>query len=84
MGAYNAVDDLIYIVQGFELPKGPESSLVRILEDAKRLIAKDKITAAVDKLNAFITRVEAERGKTLTNEQADTLIAEASRILATL
>jgi hypothetical protein len=80
----DAVDELILVIQGYELPQGTASSLVKILGDAKRLIAKDKITAAKDKLNAFITRVEAERGKTLTGEQADAFISAANRILATL
>lgn len=42
------------------------------------------INAATDKLTTFIKKVEKERGKSMTNEQADALISAANRILATL
>ena len=39
---------------------------------------------ASNKLNAFIHQVSAQRGKKLTEEEADLLIAEASRIIAAI
>ncbi len=40
--------------------------------------------AAIDILVAFINAVEAKRGRLLTDEQADTLIAEADAIILAL
>ena len=37
--------------------------------------------AAIGKLQAFINKVEAQRGNRLTDEQADTLVAAASDII---
>lgn len=37
--------------------------------------------AAANKLEAFINQVEAQRGKKITDEQADELIADAQRII---
>ena len=40
--------------------------------------------AAINSLNAFINAVEAQRGKKLTDAQADSLIQQAQLILASL
>jgi len=42
---------------------------------------KGQENAAINKLNAFINQIEAQRGKKITDEEADTLIAEAQRII---
>ena len=78
------VQELIQAVLGLNLPKGTETSLVRILEDAQHLIDKGNAKAAAAKLNACIKKIEKESGKTMTEEQADGLIAAARRIMAFL
>jgi hypothetical protein len=40
--------------------------------------------AAVNKLNAFINHVEAQRGKKITEDQADDLISKANNVIDVL
>ena len=42
---------------------------------------KGQENAAINKLNAFINQVEAQRGKKITDGQADELIAKAQGII---
>jgi len=85
--AGQAIQSLASIVQSFNLQQGIANSL-----DAKIQNALDAMTAAnagdrsdaANKLTAFINSVEAQRGKELTNAQADTLEALARRILAVI
>ncbi|MGH9557374.1 MAG: PKD domain-containing protein [Terriglobales bacterium] len=82
-----AIQSLTSIVQSFDLRQGITTSL-----DAKIQNALDAMSAAnagarsdaANKLMAFINSVEAQRGKQLTNAQADTLEALARRILAVI
>ena len=79
-----ATADLITLVESFELHQGTENALTSKLENAIDALEKGNEDSASGKLNAFINQVEAQRGKKLTNEQADTLIALAQVILAGL
>lgn len=54
------------------------------LDAALKSLAKGNSNAAANQLNAFINMVEAQRGKTLSAEQADALIASARGIIAYL
>lgn len=82
-----AIQSLASIVQSFNLQQGITNSL-----DSKIQNALDAMTAAnagarsdaANKLSAFINSVEAQRGKQLTNAQADALEALARRILAVI
>lgn len=82
--AADAIDDLIDIIIGMGLHHGTENSLISKLESAKKSLEKGKPHVAVNKLNAFINKVEAQRGKKLTEEQADLLVAYANRIISVL
>jgi N-acetylneuraminic acid mutarotase len=73
--------DLIRLILDLGLPQGAVTPLVNLVEAARLLIDKGNITAATDKLNTFIKKIEKSRGKELTDEQADALIAAAQRIL---
>ena len=64
-----------------ELPSGTENSLTSKLENAIDSLDNDKDTAGVNQLEAFINQVEAQRGKKLTEEEADALIAAAQWII---
>ena len=83
-GAIQALSDL---VQSFNFQQGISNSL-----DVKLQSASDALEAAnagdrqdaANKLQAFIEAVEAQRGKEITNAQADQLIALTRRILAVL
>jgi parallel beta-helix repeat protein len=73
--------ELIETIETWELPKGTENSLKAKLKTAIHLLDMGKEDGAVRKLTAFTNRVEMLREKTLTNEQADYLVAEAQRII---
>lgn len=81
------LDDLIDLVESFNFQQGISNAL-----DAKLENVQDPLEAsnaglrqdAVNKLEAFINSVEAQRGKEITDEQADELIAITDEILASL
>ena len=76
-----ATQDLISDVEGFNLPSGLKNSLVSKLESVIKSLDKGRENAAINELNAFINQVEAQRGKKITDEEADTLIAIAQWII---
>jgi parallel beta-helix repeat protein len=81
------IDDLITTVESYNLQQGINNSL-----DAKLEAAQHALTAAnagqrndaVNKLEAFINEVEAQRGEKLTDEQADELVTHANNIITSL
>jgi parallel beta-helix repeat protein len=82
-----AILDLIITVADMNLHQGIENSLdaklnaaLNALDDANQ----NNDVAAINSLYAFINAVEAQRGKKLTDAQADTLVTEASNIIAML
>jgi parallel beta-helix repeat protein len=76
-----ATQELIETIETWNLHKGTENSLKAKLKVAIHMLDMGKEDGAIRKLTAFINRVEMLREKTLTNEQADYLIAEAQRII---
>jgi hypothetical protein len=82
-----AIDTLSELVTSYNLKQGIANSL-----DAKLQNALDALSAAnagqrqdvANKLEAFINAVEAQRGKELTNAQADALVSLARRIMTVL
>ena len=83
----DAVNHLIATVESMNLQQGIENSL-----DVKLEAARDALFAAnagnrndaINKLEAFVNAVEAQRGKQLTDEQADELVSLANDIISTL
>lgn len=73
--------ELIETIETWNLPGGTENSLVSKLEEVILLLSKGNDNGAVHKLMDFISQVEAQRDKSLTDEQADYLIAEAQGII---
>ena len=79
-----AIERLIADVEGMNLQQGIDNSLDAKLAsalDALDALNADQRNDAVNKLTAFMNEVEAQRGKKLTNEQADYLAGEAQRII---
>jgi parallel beta-helix repeat protein len=76
-----AIGDLIITIESFELTKGVQQSLTAPLKKAIDALENYHEQGAIGKLNGFIHHVEAQNGKKLTKEQADTLIAAAQRII---
>ncbi|MBC8468950.1 MAG: hypothetical protein H8D56_05715 [Planctomycetes bacterium] len=76
--------ELIFTVAEMNLHQGIENSLDAKLDAAFNALDdmnENNDVAAINSLNAFINAVEAQRGKKITNEQADTLIAAAQAII---
>jgi hypothetical protein len=69
------------LVESMNLPVGIENSLVSKLEGALTSLEKGNAKAAINKLNAFINEVEAQRGKKITELEADQLINGANWII---
>lgn len=75
------IRELIEVIETWNLPKGTEDSLTSKLDGANCLLKKGNENGAIQKLIDFIDQVEGLRGKKLTDEQADYLVAEAQRIV---
>jgi hypothetical protein len=74
------LDDLITVLQA--APLGPGNSYLAKLQAIADSIGSGKSDAVCNKLNAFENEVEAQIGKTLTQTEADALLAEAAGIKA--
>jgi hypothetical protein len=74
------VSELVDIVQTMNLQQGISNSLDTKLQnvlDSLTALNADQRNDAINKLEAFINSVEAQRVIKLTNEQADEMIAQA-------
>jgi hypothetical protein len=80
MTASEQINSLISLVDSYHLTK-LGTSLEDKLGTAERLLSAGKETQAKDNLHSFIGQIEAQRGKALTEAQADTLTRVAQRIL---
>ncbi len=79
--------DLVLKVASFNLQQGIENSLDAKLSaawDALNDINENNDASAVNKLEAFINEVEAQRDKKIEGWQADALIAAAQKIISIL
>jgi len=79
--------DLVLKVASFNLQQGIENSLDAKLSaawDALNDINENNDASAVNKLEAFINEVEAQRDKKIEGWQADALIAGAQKIISIL
>ena len=75
------IPELIESVEGLELPRGLENSLVKKLENAQRNLDKgDDLDEACEKLGSFIDEVAAQSGKKIDPADAEALIADAEAI----
>lgn len=85
--AGDVIEDLIQDVLNLNLQQGISNALDGKLDAALQLLDDvngNNDAAALNTLYAFIASVEAQRGKKLTDEQADELIAQANLIIAFL
>jgi hypothetical protein len=76
-----ATEALIATTQGLALPQGLAHSLLATLEAAAQAFAQGTTTAGTHQLQAYMTAVQAQRGKQLAAPQADALIGQAQVIL---
>jgi len=80
-GADDSIFELLEDIQSMELPSGLEDSLETKLSDTLDLISDEEYNAASNQLQAFINQIEAQRGKKLSEEQADQLIESTEVII---
>ncbi|MEM2124204.1 MAG: putative Ig domain-containing protein [Methanolinea sp.] len=80
----DAIRDLEETVSTLTLDHGTARSLTAKLDAALDSLAHGNAVAAKNQVNAFINHVEAQRGKKLSDAQADLLILQARAILAML
>lgn len=81
------IQELIGLIESMNLKKGIDNSLDAKLENAKKSLEslnEGNRQDAINKLHAFINECEAQRGKALTNDQADLLISKAQVIITLL
>ena len=75
------VAELIATIEGYPLDK-LGLSLTDKLRTVARMLSQDKPSQASENLESFLREVTAQRGKGLTEEQANELTSEAERIQA--
>lgn len=80
----DAIDDLIALIESFNLPKGTENSLVTKLQDALTAVEGSDTATACICLSSFINECQAQSGKKLTADQATQLINSANQIKTSL
>ena len=78
------IEDLPALVDGMDLQNGLEKALLSKVNSAISNLDDGDVAGTIDKLLSFINHVEAQRGKKITNAQADVLVAYAQNILAQL
>jgi len=74
-------------IDAIDLPKGTENSLNASLDTAMKVLEDSNPkndVAAINSLEAFINKIEAQRGKKISDGDADVLIAKAQDIIAAL
>jgi len=74
------LNDLIALVQSFNLHDGTEASLISKLQDAIGAVNASNTATACDSLTAFINASRAQLGKKLTADQVNQLVAAAAQI----
>jgi len=80
----NAIRKLIRDVENMNLQQGIDNSLdakLTVALGALEALNADQRNDAINKLDAFVNEIEAQREKKLTNEQADYLIGAAQEII---
>ena len=76
-----AIENLIDDVLDMELPTSIETALLSKLNNAINFLNSNQPDAAISQLEEFINKVEAQRGKKITEEQADYLVGKAQAII---
>jgi hypothetical protein len=79
-----SIQSLISSLSFASMPKGLKNSLIKKLESALHWIGKNKVHTAINNLNAFIHHVNAQRGKKISYEIADLLIAKVQEVMDSL
>ncbi len=84
ISASTATGNLITQVNALNLEKNTAKSLVSLLQNVQADLAKNNKAGALDKLNSFISQVNAQRGKKISSSDADKLIAAANLVIQSI
>jgi hypothetical protein len=74
------LNDLVALVQSFNLSVGTEASLISKLQDAIAAVNASDTATACDSLTAFINASQAQFGKKLTANQVKQLVDSATQV----
>jgi hypothetical protein len=80
-GCIDTIEYLLQLIYAMNLDKGIENSLISKVKNAQKSIKRENITAAINKLQAFINQVEAQKGKKIPQEEAEMLILYAGNLI---
>lgn len=83
-GCIDTLDNLPQVIETLPddvLSDEIENSIVSKIDNAVKSIDKEKDEAAINMLQAFINQIEAQRGKKISEEAADMLIAYANNVI---
>jgi len=78
------IDNVIDDVEDMELPDGLENSIIKSLKNAKKMLENGEIEDAINKLNALKNHIDAQRGKKISEENANSLIDSINFIIDNL
>lgn len=76
------IENLPAVIETLGLPQGFENNLVSTINNAIKSLEKGNKDAAINQLQAFINKVEAQRGKKISEQDAEMLIAYANKVIA--
>jgi len=77
----SALDALLSQITAYGLPKGLTQALTVKIEGARASWARGRGPAAINQIDSFIHQVDAQRGKALTDAQAETLVRMATIVV---
>ena len=83
-GCTDSLDDLPSVIEGLDLEHGIENSLISKVENALKSLEKGKMGAAINQVEAFMNQVRAQKGKKISEEDADMLIQYALNVIQQL
>jgi len=79
-----SLGELPDVVRAMDIPHGNMNALLATIEGALRDMEKGKTKAALNKLEATLNKVEAQRGKKISEYEADELIMIIGEIMSDL
>ena len=80
-GCIDTFEDFPTLIEDLGLPQGIENALLSKIGNAQKAANRGNYRAAANILQAFINEVQAQRGKKLSDTDADLLIAYANNLI---
>lgn len=81
-GCIDRVENMETVIEELALPQGIETNLVSTVNNAMKSLDKGNDGAAVNQLQEFINKVDAQRGKKISEQDAKMLICYANKAIA--